>query len=96
VLVAIIDSYLALVEKDPEVCRFVTRSPQIDVPREAGRDGAQAPILAHGLVGFVRESADHWVTDPDREPRALIVDRLAEFAAAGLCGLLENHEGEPL
>lgn len=121
VLTAVIDSYLTLVENDPEVYRFVTRSPQVDVPRDVdpviglsatiaerltellginlryvGRDGTQAPILAHGLVGFVRESADHWVTDPNHEPRSLIVDRLAEFAAAGLCGLLENHQGESL
>lgn len=121
VLAAVIDSYLTLVENDPEVYRFVTRSPQVDVPRDAdpvvglsstiaerltellgvnlrdaGRDEALALILAHGLVGFVRESADQWVTNARREPRALIVDRLAEFAAAGLYGLLEHHQGESL
>lgn len=121
VLAAVIDSYLTLVEHDPEVYRFVTRSPQIEVPRDAdpvvgltttiaerltelltmnlrdaGRDQAGALVLAHGLVGFVRESADHWVTDPNRQPRAVILSQLTEFAAAGLCGLLEHHQGESL
>lgn len=119
VLVAAIDSYFALVEHDPEVYRFVTRPPQVDVPRDAdpvtglsasiagqltdilavdlhesGRKGGLAPILAHGLVGLVRESADRWMTDPDRAPRSVIVNQLAEFAAVGLNGLLENHQGE--
>ncbi|XAS77462.1 TetR family transcriptional regulator [Dermatophilaceae bacterium Sec6.4] len=119
VVVAAIDSYLALVEHDPEVYRFVTRPPQVDVPRDAdpviglsatiahrltellavdlretGRDETFAPILAHGLVGLVRESADRWMTDPDRAPRSVIVAQLAEFAAIGLNGLLHHHEGE--
>lgn len=119
VLVAAIDSYFALVEQDPEVYRFVTRPPQVNVPRdadpvtglsatissrltdilavdlrEAGRDDALASILAYGLVGLVRESADRWMTDPHRAPRSVIVTQLAEFAAVGLNGLLENHLGE--
>ena len=119
VLIAAIDSYLALVENDPEVYRFVTRPPQVQVPREAdpviglsatiaerltdllavnlreaGRDDALAPIFAHGLVGFVRESADSWVTDPHRVPRAVIVEQLAEFAAVGLNGYVQNHQGD--
>ncbi|MBO1767785.1 TetR/AcrR family transcriptional regulator [Allobranchiibius sp. GilTou38] len=119
VLIAAIDSYLALVENDPEVYRFVTRPPQVQVPRdsdpviglsasiaerlsdllaanlrEGGRDEALAPILAAGLVGFVRESADSWVTDPQRVPRAEIVEQLAEFAAVGLNGFIENHQRE--
>ena len=118
-LIAAIDSYLALVENDPEVYRFVTRPPQVQVPRDsdpviglsatiaerlsdvlaanlrnAGRDEGVAPILAHGLVGFVRESADSWVTDPHRVPRAVIVEQLAEFAAVGLNGFVENHQRE--
>lgn len=120
VLVAAIDSYFALVEHDPEVYRFVTRPPQVNVPREAdpvtglsatiaGRlteiltadlrtsdqDDGLAPILAHGLVGLVRESADRWMNDPDRAPRPVIVSQLARFAAVGLTGLLDDHKGEP-
>ncbi|MBD2758018.1 TetR/AcrR family transcriptional regulator [Yimella sp. cx-573] len=35
VLVAVIDSYLSLVEDDPELYRFVIRRPLVDVPPEA-------------------------------------------------------------
>lgn len=117
-LIAVIDSYVMLVENDPEVYRFVTRPPQVHVPRDAdpviglsatiadrltevlaatlhqaGRDASVAPILAHGLVGFVRESADRWVTDPQRVPRPVIVTQLAEFAAVGLGGFVDNEHG---
>ncbi len=112
VVEAAIDSYLALVEHDPEVYRFVTRSPQVDVPREqdpvtglattiaarltevvaadlaaAGQDTASAAILAHGLVGFVREAADRWMTETDRAPRAELVRQLAQFASVGLADI---------
>lgn len=113
VVVAVLDSYLALVEKDPEVYRFVTRRPLVDVPVEEdplaglsdtiahaladllratleahGRDTSAAGPWAHGLVGFVRESADRWLTTPDRAPRAVMVEQLADLAAYGLSGVL--------
>lgn len=113
VVVAVLDSYLGLVEKDPEVYRFVTRRPLVDVPVDEdplaglsdtiagalaqllratleahGRDASAADPWAHGLVGFVRESADRWLATPDRAPRAVVVEQLADLAAYGLAGIL--------
>lgn len=115
VVVAVLDSYLGLVEKDPEVYRFVTRRPLVDVPVDEdpvagmsqtiagalanllsaalaahGRDPSAADPWAHGLVGFVRESADRWLATPDRAPRAVMVDQLADLAAYGLTGVLNG------
>lgn len=113
VLVAVIDSYLRLVENDPEVYRFVVRRPLVDLPAEAdpvagltdaiagrlselftaaltaaGRDTSPARTWGHALVGYVREAADRWLADPDRPPRAQVVQHLAEFASVGLTGVL--------
>ncbi|KNX36336.1 TetR/AcrR family transcriptional regulator [Luteipulveratus halotolerans] len=112
-LAAVIDSYLRLVERDPELYRFVTRRPLVDVPveqdpvtglsdaiattlagifegplAESGGDPTAALTWAHGLVGFVRESADRWLVDPRRLPREAVVHQLADFAAFGLTGVL--------
>lgn len=115
-LVAVIDSYLRLVERDPELYRFVVRRPLLDTApdhdpivgltdaiadRLAGiftaaltgvrEDAASAARLwSHGLIGFVRESADRWLAEsPDERPsREQIVGLLAEFAAGGLTGVL--------
>lgn len=116
VLTAVIGSYLALVERDPEVYRFVTRRPLVDLPPETdpvigltdaiadsltaifrsalaarGEDTSAAASWAHGLVGFVREAADRWLADPDREPRAVVVGHLSRFASVGLSGVLQLH-----
>lgn len=56
--------------------------------RDAGRPTDAARIWAHGLIGFVRESADRWLADPDRPPRGVVVRHLAEFASDGLTGAL--------
>lgn len=113
VLVAVIDSYLALVEQDPELYRFVIRRPLVDVPpeadpvagltdaiagrltdifaaslRAAGQDPAPAATWGHALVGYVREAADRWLADPQRPPRAQVVEHLAQFASIGLTGVL--------
>ncbi|TWE11598.1 TetR/AcrR family transcriptional regulator [Rudaeicoccus suwonensis] len=117
--VAVIDSYLRQVERDPEVYRFVVRRPQLNIPPEqdpviglsdtiagvlepifaaaltiAGKDVEPARLWAHGLIGFVRESADRWLADPDRAPRASVVAHLADFAAVGLTGVLSNSTEE--
>lgn len=116
VLVAVIGSYLSLVERDPEVYRFVTRRPLVDLPPETDpvigltdaiaesltdifrtallardEDTSAAASWAHGLVGFVREAADRWLADPDREPRDEVVRHLARFASVGLSGVLDLH-----
>lgn len=113
VLTAVIGSYMSLVERDPEVYRFVTRRPLVDLPPETdpvigltdaiaeslteifrsallarGEDVSAAASWAHGLVGFVREAADRWLGDPDREPRDEVVRHLAQFASVGLSGVL--------
>ena len=58
----------------------------------AGKDPAPASTWSHGLIGLVRESADRWLSNPDREPREVIVRQLADFAAHGLTSLLEPHQ----
>lgn len=113
VIEAVIDSYFAQVERDPEVYRFVVRRPALNVSpeddpvigisdtiadvlqpifadalRDAGQPTTAARIWAHGLIGFVRESADRWLADPDRPARAEVVRHMAEFATYGLTGAL--------
>lgn len=113
VIEAVINSYFAQVERDPEVYRFVVRRPAVTVSHEddpvigisdtiagvlqpifadalqtAGQPTTAAHIWAHGLIGFVRESADRWLADPHRPPRAVVVRHLAEFATYGLSGAL--------
>lgn len=113
VIEAVIDSYFAQVERDPEVYRFVVRRPALNVSpeddpvigisdtiadvlqpifadalRNAGQPTTAARIWAHGLIGFVRESADRWLADTDRPPRAVVVRHMAEFASYGLAGSL--------
>ncbi|WP_446664944.1 TetR/AcrR family transcriptional regulator [Flexivirga sp. B27] len=113
VIEAVIDSYFAQVERDPEVYRFVVRRPTLNVSpehdpvigisdtiadvlqpifedalREAGQPITAARIWAHGLIGFVRESADRWLADPDRLPRSAVVRHMAQFASYGLAGAL--------
>lgn len=110
---AVIDSYLRLVERDPELYRFVVRRPLADVDPEADPvagltdaiaarlqtillaamthpDPEAARIWGHGLVGFVREAADRWLSEPDRIPRDDIVGHLARFAGAGITGILQS------
>lgn len=56
--------------------------------RAAGRDSAPATTWAYGLIGFVRESADRWLSNTDRAPREVITAQLADFATVGLAGVL--------
>jgi AcrR family transcriptional regulator len=56
--------------------------------RDAGQPTSAARIWAHGLIGFVRESADRWLADPDRPERAVVVRHMADFATFGLTGAL--------
>lgn len=113
VVEAVIASYFAQVERDPEVHRFVVRRPAVhlspgddpvmalgdtitdvlepifaDALAAAGRPTTASRIWAQGLIGFVRESADRWLADPQRPPRAVVVRYVAEFATHGLCGAL--------
>lgn len=113
VIEAVIGSYFAQVERDPEVYRFVVRRPTLNVSpeddpvigisdtiadvlqpifadalRDVGQPTTAARVWAHGLIGFVRESADRWLADPNRPPRSVVVRHMAEFASYGLAGAL--------
>lgn len=107
------DAYLTLVERDPEIYRFVLTRPldaaasRIDplggLPHligdhvsqaiadhlvSRGQDPACASTWGHGLVGFVRAAADHWMAGEPRAPRSDIVAHICTlFAPALAAGL---------
>jgi len=117
---AVVDSYLRLVERDPEVYRFVVTRPLLDQPvsddpvagltshiadqithvlaarlRAQGRDAAAAGTWAHSLVGLVRAAADRWLGQPDRAPRAVLVQQVTDLAWGGLAGTLHEPLDPP-
>ncbi|MFV0633664.1 TetR/AcrR family transcriptional regulator [Demequina sp.] len=100
------DAYLELVERDPEIYRFVMTPPaqsadavvdpvrglpgllgeQIADAIEAnmtarGMDASAARTWGHGLVGFIKATADHWMASTPRPPRAEVVAHIAQFFA---------------
>ncbi|WP_084040056.1 TetR/AcrR family transcriptional regulator [Demequina sp. NBRC 110053] len=100
------DAYLGLVERDPEIYRFVMTPPpqgadavadpvrglpgligeQIadEIERhlvERGLKPHAARTWGHGLVGFVKATADHWMASSPRPPRAEVVGHIAQFFA---------------
>lgn len=100
------DAYLELVERDPEIYRFVmTPPPQsadavADPVRglpgllgeeiseaiaaslaERGLDARAAQTWGHGLVGFIKATADHWMASTPRPPRDQVVAHIAQFFA---------------
>lgn len=105
---AMVEAYLQLVERDPEIYRFVVTRPLVEGPVEDdpvagltdrigehladelaahrsrhGLDPSVAETWGHGLVGFVRAAADHWLASDPRPPRAVLVrDITAVFAPA--------------
>lgn len=64
VLVAVIDSYLALVENDPELYRFVVRRPLVDLPPEADPVAGLTDVIA----GRLTEIFTLALTAADRDP----------------------------
>ncbi len=50
VLVAVIDSYLSLVENDPELYRFVVRRPLVDLPPESDPVAGLTDVIAGRLT----------------------------------------------
>lgn len=91
-------AYLGLVERDPEIYRFVVTRPLVDGPvtddpvagltdriaeqvtaalaahlRRHGQDDVSAATWGHGLVGFIRAAADHWLTSGTPRDRADVV-----------------------
>jgi AcrR family transcriptional regulator len=115
------DAYLALVERDPEVYRFVLNPPTADAAARVdpygglpeimgdhvraaiaehleanGQDSSCAATWGHGLVGFVRAAADHWVADSQAKPRAHVVAEIDAFftpaLASGLAAIPQLQE----
>lgn len=98
------DAYLELVERDPEIYRFVMTPPlpaagavadpvrglpgligeEISAAiskhlRARNLDDSSAPTWGHGLVGFIKAVADHWMATEPRPPRSQIVEHIAQF-----------------
>lgn len=95
------DAYMRLVDRDPEIYRFVLHrppsaaDPSLD-PAGAltdlmgahvadaiaahlvmrGLDPAPSETWGHGLVGFIRASADHWMASDPRPPRDSVVTQI--------------------
>lgn len=108
IVASMVDAFLVLVEKDPDIYRFVVTRPLVDGPVEhdpvaglsdrigeqvaraleshlqrQGRDSACATTWGHGLIGFVRAAADHWLsTDLARSRSDLVADVTSLFAPA--------------
>lgn len=105
------EAYLALVERDPSLYRFLMsppleasaqdpagRLPTVIGDRiesvlrsrlaEAGQDPAVAGTWGHGLVGFIRAAADHWMASDPRPPRTVIVDHITSLFTPALAANL--------
>lgn len=109
---AIVDAYLGLVEKDPEIYRFVVTRPLVDGAVDSdpvaritdrigiqvtramesylvrhGQDASCAETWGHGLVGFVRAAADHWLTSDRPRPRSAVVADVTTLFAPAFTGI---------
>ena len=109
----IADAYLGLVERDPEIYRFVLVRPAdspggVPDPYGAlpdvigahvaqaiaehldgrGIDSAVASTWGHGLVGFVRAAADHWMAAEPETPREVVVERITRLFTPAFVGAL--------
>ena len=105
------DAYLALVERDPEIYRFVMTPPpqgadavadpvrglpgligeEISAAIETSLSASGVPAQAaqtwgHGLVGFIKATADHWMASSPRPPRDVVVAYIADFFAPARMG----------
>ncbi|MGZ4637021.1 acyl-CoA-like ligand-binding transcription factor [Oryzihumus sp.] len=60
--------------------------------RGEGRDDRAAGTWAHSLIGLVRAAADHWVAQPDREPREVLARQVTDLAWGGLAGALRTPD----
>jgi AcrR family transcriptional regulator len=118
VITAMVQAYLHLVERDPDIYRFVVTRPLLDqdtdVPdpvltltgrigdqlaailtahlERAGRDSRPAVTWAHGIVGFVRAAADHWVSEAPTDTTAADV---TTFVVAMLRPALHGPTPDP-
>ncbi|KRE52603.1 TetR/AcrR family transcriptional regulator [Phycicoccus sp. Soil748] len=77
-IAAAIDSYLRLVERDPEVYRFVVTAPLLDAPSSGDPAG---PVTSH-IAARLATVLDEALLAAGRDPRA------ASVWAAGLVGMV--------
>lgn len=109
------DAYLGLVERDPEIYRFVLARPAQAAAASVdpvgslpdiiadhvslaiaehlvalGRDATVAATWGHGLVGFIRAAADHWMATEPRPPRAQVVDSIRRIFTPGFAGAMTD------
>ncbi|WP_084103836.1 TetR/AcrR family transcriptional regulator [Demequina sp. NBRC 110056] len=100
------DAYLELVERDPEIYRFVMTPPpqgadavadpvrglpgligeqiSAEIERHLVQRGIApdaASTWGHGIVGFIKSTADHWMASSPRPPREQVVAHIAQFFA---------------
>lgn len=110
-IASMVDAFLLLVEKDPEIYRFVVTRPLVDSPveddpvagladrvgeqvaraleahlRRQGRDPSCAATWGHGLIGFVRATADRWLATDLARPRSALVTDVTDLFAPALTG----------
>lgn len=112
------DAYLGLVERDPEIYRFLLAPPDaasVDpyggLPElmgdhvsaaiaghlaARGQDPSCARTWGHGLVGFIRATADSWMATDPRPPREVVLAHLDAFftpaLATGLAAVPQLQE----
>ena len=100
--VGTVDAYLAFVERDPHLYRFVVQRLEVEgflhqvgrqvavvlgeQLRAAGHDSGGAEPMAHGIVGLVHAAGDWWL-DRGTLPRARLVQYLTELLWDGLGAL---------
>lgn len=112
VIGSLIEAYLALAERDPEVYRFVVSPPQVAgavadqgvqgiadrvtelvetlIVRELGTEAGVTGTVrtwSTAIVGAVQVTADAWLDEPDRRPRAEVVADLSDLLWGGLGAL---------
>ena len=101
-----VDAYLAFVERDPHLYRFVSTSSSVegflqqvgrevavvlgDQLRAAGADSGGAEPMAHGLVGFVHAAGDWWL-DRRTISREQLLQYLTGLLWEGLAGLIDQR-----
>lgn len=109
------DAYLRLVERDPEIYRFVLHRPPGMGEQPLDPAGSLIAIIGdhvadaignrlahrhlatdaaatwgHGLVGFIRASADRWMAADPRPPRDVVVAQITALFAPAFAGALRE------
>ena len=58
---------------------------------DRGIDSAVASTWGHGLVGFIRAAADHWMATRARTPRDVVVDHITRLFTPAFAGALPHE-----